>query len=59
MLKTTNNSDDILEGRYNKMRERFNNGKAIQIGETFGSYDSLKEEGDYFPYKLSDEGYLL
>lgn len=29
------------------------------IGETFGSYDSIKNSGEFMGYKLTDRGYLL
>ena len=50
---------DILAGYHDKLLSDIRERRANMIGETFGSFDSIKDSDEFMNYKLTDRGYLL
>lgn len=48
-----------MDGCYKLVRKRIEVQKEKEIGETFGNYDTIKEDDEYSAYRLNQRGYLL
>ena len=53
ILNKTSNLEEIMDGCFNIVRKRVDIQQEKQIGETFGSFDVLKDDDEYSALRLN------